>query len=452
MADKANPKVNVYGLGTRGVNLTKSPLHLDDNELTQAQNAEPNLDEREGGLRKRGGLSAFTSALNSGSSILGMANVPLLSTFTRTMYAALKTQGANTWLTSTDGTTWAAGTSPARAATWAGLLITVNYFNTRIQPFKNALIYPGDDYVVYNNANYTDPPLRAYYDNTADAELIRINVGPGATAGASPYIITDMVVVDETLYFATFEVGGSAPNHKGRVISLNLTTGVIKQIGNAFGNGTTEVSGGLPWTLCSYRGQLYCGLHGIGGSSAGKVVRITPTADTTWTTDVTGLQGYPICFCVFNGDLFAGLQGDTGETALVVRRAAGTGTWSTSDTGPGGTTGIKTYSILIVQGTSLFAVFQQTADDVLLVREFDGSSWSTDLDASSLTIAGPPDLGAVAPGNAVLFSGDLYVAFQANGVAALDGFILKRTSGGVWSVVTDGKNLRGYLAVTTVRS
>ena len=45
--------IEVYGLGVGGVQLTKSSLHMDDNEVIQAQNAEPYRDKGVSGIRKR---------------------------------------------------------------------------------------------------------------------------------------------------------------------------------------------------------------------------------------------------------------------------------------------------------------------------------------------------------------------------------------------------------------
>lgn len=448
-------KLNLYAIGKGGVNLTKSPIHLDDTELVQAQNAEFDLNNRDGGLRKRGGFAALnSSALNSGASILGLANVPLLSTYTRTLYAALQTAGANTWTTSTDGATWTPGTSPARAQSsslgTATPTVSVDYLTHRIVPIRQGFIYPGNDYIGYNNASFTAPPLR-YFTDGSDFELARIQINPGATVSSTPYMITDLIVVGGTVYFGTFEAGGAAPDHKGRVISLDLTTGIMKQVGNTFGNGTTEQTGGFPWTLCSYRGELFVGLYGISGSSVGVVVRIRPDSQTTWTVDVSNLVGYPMSMAVYKGDLFVGTQGDAGETSVVSRRAAATGTYSTSDSGTGGSA-VTHFASLIVYSGKLYAAYLNTnATPVNLIRVYDNTSWSTSLNLNTLTLAGTPGLGALYPGQAVLFGTDLYIAYRSVGAGTSDGAILK-FDGTTWSIAKDGINARGYLTVLTVRS
>ena len=53
MARKKDQPIVVSALGTGGVNLSKNPLTMDDNELAQAQNAEAYTDRGQSGVRKR---------------------------------------------------------------------------------------------------------------------------------------------------------------------------------------------------------------------------------------------------------------------------------------------------------------------------------------------------------------------------------------------------------------
>lgn len=54
-------KLQVTRLGRHGVNVTRSPLHLTDEELVNAQNAETRAEQGLSAVVKRGGLSLFTS-------------------------------------------------------------------------------------------------------------------------------------------------------------------------------------------------------------------------------------------------------------------------------------------------------------------------------------------------------------------------------------------------------
>ena len=448
------PKLDIYAVGRGGVNLTKSPIHLNDTELTQAQNAEFDLTEREGGLRKRGGLAAVTSALNSGGDVTGMVGLPLPTTFTRTLYAGLDTTSVtNTWRTTTDGTTWANATTPGRTTdqTKRGTSGVDAYGNRRIIGFKNKFLYPSNDYTLYPNVGHTAPPLRLF-DGSSDVELLHVQPGPNTTATANAYAIIDMVAVDGTCYFSCWEQNGGT--NGGRVFSLNLTTGLVAQVGDTFGGGSAEISGGMPYTLCSYRGQLYVGLHGVAGGSSGKVVRINPGGTNTWTTDVTGLQGYPISMAAYKGNLYAGLQGDVGENALVVVRTASTGAWTTSDTGSG-VIAFSYYGPLIVYEDELYAAFLSPhttpASVISTIRKFDGSSWTTDLDVKgTLTPTGVTNFAAHRPSQAVIFNGSLFIAYTSS-YGNANGFILKNTSG-TWSIIEQGKDFNGFMSAIMVQS
>jgi len=447
-------KIDVYHIGLGGVNLTKSPIHLDDAELTQAQNAEFDSDSREGGLRKRGGIDEFTpTALNSGASILGMSYLPLPTTYVLTLYASLDS-GANTWLTSTNGTTYTGVTTPARAARIDVRTTPVlqPYGHRRITTFNNKLVYPGDDYVVYPTLNFTSPPLRLY-DGTDDVEILRLQVGPDAAALALPYSLLDFVKVGGTLYFTVHEQLGST--NGGRVLSMDLTTGIIAQVGETFGGTSISPTAGAPYTLVSHRGDIFVGINGIAGASVGKIYRITPGGTNSWTADVTNLQGYPISMAEFQGDLYVGLQGDAGENALVVKRAAATGAYTTSDTGSG-VVAFSYYGPLIVFEDELYTPFISpdpvAASVVSTIRKFDGTSWTTDLDIKgTLTPSGVTNFGVHKAGQATIFNGDLYIAFETN-VGSANGFILKKASGGAWSIAEDGIEISGYLEVLNVRS
>jgi hypothetical protein len=50
---KSGPVIEVAELGAGGVNLVADPLEMSDQELVQAQNAEPYRDRGEAGVRKR---------------------------------------------------------------------------------------------------------------------------------------------------------------------------------------------------------------------------------------------------------------------------------------------------------------------------------------------------------------------------------------------------------------
>ena len=68
----------IYAIGSKGVNVDKNPLQLDDSELRQAQNAISDPLGVELGLTNRPGVDKFNSAVAAGP-ILGGIGVPLLN-------------------------------------------------------------------------------------------------------------------------------------------------------------------------------------------------------------------------------------------------------------------------------------------------------------------------------------------------------------------------------------
>lgn len=59
-------KVEAFGLGTEGVNVVRTPHHLDDAAFTRAQNAEPKTNQAGRCIGKRHGIAAFTADLGDG--------------------------------------------------------------------------------------------------------------------------------------------------------------------------------------------------------------------------------------------------------------------------------------------------------------------------------------------------------------------------------------------------
>ncbi len=77
--------LQVFGIGTKGVNVDLNSIQLDDQQLTQAQNASPNPLGAEVGLSKQPGLVEINGSAGAGS-ILGGIGVPLTNLNTGTRY------------------------------------------------------------------------------------------------------------------------------------------------------------------------------------------------------------------------------------------------------------------------------------------------------------------------------------------------------------------------------
>lgn len=440
------PKIKVYDWGAGGVQLVKDSLQLADNELTQAQNAEIVPDANKGGvgsLSKRGGLAALTSAL--AGSILGAISLPLQSTFVRTLYCSLGNFDTDRFLTTTDGVTWVANNNPTRAMD-IGKLAQVYKPAHRIASYKNRLFYLEDDYTIdlSTPANGTTPALLTW-DGAAAHEILQLTSGPSSD-GNAPFYITDWLVANDLIYFATREPANTS-NYKGRVLSLNPFTGQVKQVAGAFGD-SPHYTGGYPISLAFYQGQLFAGLaRDSAASTNAHIVRCYPDIDTEWTADTATLPGYVASLKEFRGELYAGLHGENATDVTVYRRTAASGTWTVSDSGPS-TSGIHHFSCLEVYNDELYGVvYSNGGTDQLHVRKFDGSSWSTDHDL----VAEYSITTALLPVNAVVFNGKLIITFMATGDVNEDGFILTKTTS-TWARPVTAANIAGQMAVLVERT
>ncbi|HXI27837.1 MAG TPA: IPT/TIG domain-containing protein, partial [Vicinamibacterales bacterium] len=192
--------------------------------------------------------------------------------------------------------------------------------------FHNRLIYASSDYV--GGTDY--PPIRIF-DGSFDRELVRL---PPTAANAVPKAVVSLLVANGTIYVATYDTGSSSADWTGRVFSLELTTATLTPIGAVF------PTGHLPYALAWHNGMLWCGTHRQSSAAAGKIYRIRPDLpDATWTEDVdlasVSMAGVA-ALRSFQGLLFAGTTAAAGTFAKIIKRATD-GTWSTADTGSGGT-------------------------------------------------------------------------------------------------------------------
>src|SRR6187549_1956610 len=180
-------KLNVYGLGSLGVNVDKNPINLEDGELTKAQNAIHDPTGSMGGLRKRPGLTKVNSSAVSGS-VFGIMNVPIAPITTRSFFVGVD-QGVTTtyqWITSTNafvGT--ATATTPAAPADptameYFGVTTWSQLMGSKGLQTETMFLYPGA------HTAGLSIPIRAW-DGTVDRELFKVptlNV-PGTTATAA---------------------------------------------------------------------------------------------------------------------------------------------------------------------------------------------------------------------------------------------------------------------------
>jgi hypothetical protein len=445
--------ISVYGIGSMGVNLVKDPLELADQEATQLQNAELVPDESKGGegsLSKRGGLSALTSAL--AGAIQGMVALPLQTNYVRKLYVALgEADGSEKWMHTTDGTTFTTVSTPSLGARVYNKYVTVLtgqsslLYSPRGRPvaYKTKVLYVGDDYTPGSTTSTIPIVL---FNGTDYDTLFRIPVGPNSD-GTGPYAVTDMLQANGKVYIAVAEKSAAGNFHGGRVLAYDPIANTVSQVANAMGSGTGEVDGqNNPTCLAWYQGQLFCGLHATNSGTAdiGKIVRCYPDFDSSWTTDVSNLNGKPNSLAVFKGDLYVGTS--VSDSPGTVSKRGTTGAWTDVES-----VAQSHFTNLIVFNDTLYAVrYTDDASDSLVIRSSsDGSTWADSRDVYA------NDSGSTlryCTGSAV-FNGAVYFAFSPSAASDIgtNGFVM-RYDGATWTKITHEGNISGQMFVLTTRS
>jgi len=446
-------KIDLYGLGTKGVNVVKSAVHLSPQELTKAQNAVADDLGEAGTLRKRDGLAKLNStAFASGGTVKGAINLPFAYTPTVTLYAGIDTGKSTLWRTSTNGTTWASNTTAPVKSQFASSNQTTGVIsNAAMVSFKNKLYYAGSDYVVYPTASYSDPTIHCW-DGTTDSVVgyAPKNIAVGATTTAQAIIA--MCLHDNKLYFSTLD-GGAAPLLNSRVFEFDPVTGAIKQIGYTAAVAATEFSGGVVWALTSHAGSLWAGTSYLNaGSQSGHVYYIRPGVDTSWTDDETLTANQVVSsMASYKGLLYVGCRVDTIGSPVRCYVRSSAGAYTVSDNGGNTGAGYSHYSGLTVFGANLFALrYDDSAATAsrITVRKFTGSAWSTVYTLATLGASRTQHLlgqGILAPDSSAVY----LVIAETDGAGATDpdsdGIILRSTDGTTFTEVDTFTNLRGFI-------
>jgi hypothetical protein len=429
-------KLPDFQLGQLGLNIVASPLHLPDGSLTIAENVTFIRDKGIGGLGSRYGLGPISGMTALAGTVQALSNIPLTFPGDPSLMIALNSNTANSWRKSADGaafTNLAAATLDRPegfiiAGALGGVVNLSNFWLSQRPVGRGTLFYyAGDDYVAYNPPTLgSAPPLMAWNGTTA-WEVFRIPTNPTSPADSFCYQITDMLMANNVIYMSVWDPGGGAVDHKGRVMIFDPENGTLQLVGNRFGDDTGENLAGYPMTIAWYLGQLWAGTNTQGGGTAPLIYRIQPGIDDTWTDDVAGaaLGGGCVSLAVFNGNLYAGFATNDAGNAVVRQRTAA-GTWTASLTVAGNPSYMGG---LIVFDDELY-VCHFHGGTACTIRKFDGSAWTTDKNVGT-------DINNThAPGVPVVFQDALYWPFLApTSDGGATGFLLKRTTGGVWSTV-----------------
>lgn len=444
-------KLNVYDMAEKGVNTTKSPLHLNDGELTKAQNWQTDPTLADGCIRRRDAMSKLNGSALAGS-VKGLIALPLPSEFTttRVFYAPIDDGTTNTWRTSSNGSSWAtitdatlrkcATTAHANSvgAIYEGSLRGVGTFAS----LGGKIYFPGDDYNSPEDASTDTPPTVYSWDGTNAIKLFVVPRNPYADTDC--YAVTSIVPYSATeLLVSVFDINSGGSTRHSRVLLYNLLDGSLEQLGPE-----TDIRGGI-FTPFVYQGRVWVAPANFVIGETIAILWVRP-GDPAWTSDANfeGAAVGGVSMAQFLGNLYMGTHSTASVVARIRKRTSSTAVWSSVFSTDGSGTGQYVGPLIVTaDGLTLLAYANfggGSAPVIRIVSSTDGSSWSTDLDVvadlgAGYTVSGTPYLDS---------DGSIYWPLRKSDNT---GFIKKRTSAGSWSTVDTIDNLRGPLtALRTV--
>jgi hypothetical protein len=386
-------KIDLYGFGNKGVNVTKSPLHLEDGELVNAQNVLPDPRGELGSIKTRDGLTAINGTAMS-TPVWGIVAVAQPIVTTRTVYVGRQnsSEAGQGWNTTTDAfaTLATAVTTPGSpqdddVASDMDQAPAGNaneeYKRGRLAAVvDNRLYYASNDAVI----NTTAAVIRVF-DPIANTDTELLRIPKLSFAGTETQRITEMFAVGSILYIGVFD-DNNAGVFLGRVFKLDLATGGMIQLGNHFalaspGTGSHE----CPISLEYAQGRLWAGTRGLAAvSGEGRVLWIDPsldfrTANITWTLDhelsVNANGSSANSMKQYRGNLYIATSVSNNAIAGIVEQRTPAGTVSSSLTGASATA-YNGFPDLCVFQSNLYATYW-SAGPTATIHKFDGSSWST---------------------------------------------------------------------------
>lgn len=357
-------KINAFNLGSLGVNVDKSPIHLDDGEWTSTQNAIQDHTGYTGAIRKRPGLVKFNSVALAGS-VSGGMGVPLgtngIVDTARLYVAQQDALAAAKWYYSEN--LFTSNTATTALAAWQkpiANLATAIDGSYRAGSILDHRLY----YASTHTSGTTSPNIRVF-DGVQDFELSKVL--PATTKDISS-IYTD----HGNVYVLTLDSGTTDADWVGRVFQLDTTTGHLLQIGPAIATGY------IPSTIAIHNGLVFVGTAKLTTTNEGTVYRINPLDETVWTLDDTlpNNRHGVLALASFKGLLYSGSYADGGATFKgEIRQRSVSGTWSTVDStvDNGGR-----YTSLLAFGDFLYATaINYSGGNEVIRRSSDGTTWAT---------------------------------------------------------------------------
>ena len=424
-------KFDIFTPGRKGINITKSSLHVDREELIRAQNAELVFDGGELAIGSRAGMSRInSSAIGSGATLVSIFDSPVKanSEFTEYLYASMAQAATNNWRRTTDGATWAGVNSPSKAAGEGG-----PHFgsNTPQAVTLNHKLY-------FLVCNAPDTNIWHLYEWDGTTERVIAAVPKNQAIAQNTLLVCNMVTDGFSLYLACMDDNVTEPDLPGRVLRINPRVGIWEQMGVSFSIVSTN---GCPGPLAIHDGHLYVGTAiGAGSGNTANILRNSiSTPDTTFASEhTTGASIMPTCMLAYRGRLYTGTSSLVAGTAAIIIERTENGVYSTVRTAPVTSVFNTWTSMCVFNGVLYVGWTEGTGALAARVDSFDGTTWAVDVNLTA---------GEVVRQMCV-FNSELYVVLgEVTGVSTAS-HVVKRTSGGVWSVVDNvADGYRGQLAI-----
>lgn len=469
-------KLDVYSLGSLGVNTDKNPLELEDGELFKSQNAIHDPLGSLGGLRKRAGLVKLNSVAAAGA-INGAIGVPLLVGSAGDEVPAVTpdsgvfslflgrritsaTSGWNTTNTAfassvtTGGPDGYAATAtpivPDRltAAMFAGelagqkALYAVNV-GSPCAMYKNRFYYAGNDYTLG-----TTPPTLHMWDGATD---YRVAVLP-TRAGVQRQGILNILATADALYLVSYDSGStSASTLLVTLFSFDPQSNALTQLGSLFPIAGQNVPFKIGWS----QNRLWVRTFTTqSGDTNYRTYYLRPGIDTDWTLDETVAAANRGCSDIlqFNGQTFFAMrEGAASTTGAVISVRSTLGVYSTSkqaqlNEGSGTVIGSFASSnqfckLITFQG-NLYASYwdDDASHHYSRIYKFDGSTWTLVYSSAQDGSTAVPLVHAAAIGGKLHF-----FSSSEDGRANLIEVILQSPDGTTWTDVSASPSLAGTL-------
>ena len=347
-------------------------------------------------------MTALNSSALAGD-VTGVIALPLTNqaALTRKFFTPFNDNHAtaNTWRTSTDGTTWTTvttGQKPGQDEDWGATGTTLPVHGVKWATLQNKIYFPGH---AYKDVAGTNPTVNVF-DGTTSAILCSIPPNPN-TPTTTPIAIFSIVPYSSTqLLVSTYD--STTGNGRSRVMLLDIQTGSLTQLG-----AETDITSMIvqPFVI---GGRVWIGTHNNGGAAA-STVRWTRPGDPTWVTDHTTAAGLGYCtgMTSFLGNIYAAWGADV-STSAVIKQRTSDGVWSTVHTSDG--TGAGNYCgplITSKDGLTVYAYRWSVSGGVApigrILKSTNGTTWTQDYDAggtsgesqSGQPILDPDDSGLI---------------------------------------------------------